>query len=67
MLFLELKLNTKEGTGNERTDWFIFIKFIKKKPRKKKQWNCRREKMRKVKEEMPLTETIKGLLSEITL
>ena len=30
MFFLELKLNTKEGTANERTHLHIFIKFIKK-------------------------------------
>ena len=34
-LFLEFKLNTKEGTANEKTHLFIFIKFIKKNERKK--------------------------------
>ena len=34
-LFLEFKLNTKEGTANEKTHLFIFIKFIKKNKRKK--------------------------------
>ena len=27
--FVELDLNKKEGTANERTHLFIFIKFIK--------------------------------------
>ena len=31
MLFLALKLHTKEGIANERTRLHIFIKFIKKK------------------------------------
>ena len=35
MLFLELKLDTKEGTANERTHLHIFIKFIKKIKEKK--------------------------------
>ena len=35
LLFLELKLNIKEGTANERTQLFIFIKFIKKNEKKK--------------------------------
>ena len=34
-LFLELNLNTKERTSNERTHLFIFIKFIKKNQGKK--------------------------------
>ena len=35
MLFLELKLNTKEDTANERVHLFILIKFITKILRKK--------------------------------
>ena len=35
MLFLEFKLNTKEGTVNEKNHLFIFTKFIKKNERKK--------------------------------
>ena len=31
LLFLELKLNRKEGTDNGKTHLLIFIKFIKKK------------------------------------
>ena len=34
-LLLEFKLHTKEGTANEKTHLFIFIKFIKKNKRKK--------------------------------
>ena len=37
--FVELKLKTKEGTANERTHFFIFIKFIKKNQRKNWQMN----------------------------
>ena len=33
--FLELKLNTKDGTTNERTHLFVFIKFIQKNQRKR--------------------------------
>ena len=35
MLFLELKLNTKEDTANERVHLFVLIKFITKILRKK--------------------------------
>ena len=35
--FLELQLNTREGTANERTHLLIFIKFIKKKKKVKLQ------------------------------
>ena len=35
LLFLELKLGTKEGTANERTHLHIFAKFVKKNQRKK--------------------------------
>ena len=38
MLFLELKLKTKEGTANERTHLFMFIRFIKKNWKKQQQW-----------------------------
>ena len=34
---LELKLDTKEGIANEETHLNIFIKFIKKKLKKRKQ------------------------------
>ena len=47
MLFLERILDTKEGTANERTDLHIFIKCIKNVKEKKKQWNCRWDKMSK--------------------
>ena len=30
LLFLGLKLNAKEGTANERSHIFIFIRFIRK-------------------------------------
>ena len=29
-MFFKLKLNTKEGTANERTHLFMLIEFIKK-------------------------------------
>ena len=50
MLFLELKLDTEEGTDNETTHLLIFIKFIKEKV-KRNQWNCSWEKMSKAIEE----------------
>ena len=65
MLFLELKLKTKEGTANEGTHLFIFIKFIKKKWKKQQQWNSRWEKMSKATEENKLTIMIKRLLWEL--
>ena len=43
MLFIELKLNRKEGAANERTYLCLFIKFVKK--------NYRWEKMSKAVEE----------------
>ena len=46
MLFFELKLDTKEGTANERTHLHIFSKFIKKN-HGKKHWNCRWVKQQK--------------------
>ena len=65
MLFLELKLKTKEGTANEGTHLFIFIKCIKKKWKKQQQWNSRWEKMSKATEENKLTIMIKRLLWEL--
>ena len=50
MASLELKLEIKEGSANERTHLHIFITFIKKNQRKK-QWKCRSEKMSKAIEE----------------
>ena len=47
MLFLKLKLDTKEGTGIEGAHLHVFIEIIKKNYRKKR-WNCRWEKMSKV-------------------
>ena len=35
MLFLELKLDTKWGTANDRTHLHIFVKLIKKKLKEK--------------------------------
>ena len=63
MLFLESKLNTKEGTANDRAHLFIFTKFIKKKPIKKLQMR----KMSKAIKENKLTVTIKRLLWEFSL
>ena len=40
LLFLQLKLSTKQDMGKERTHLFLFIKSIKKKL-KKKQRTCR--------------------------
>ena len=63
-VFLEWKLKTKEGTANERTHSFMFIKFIKKNWKKQQQWNSRWEKMSKATEENKLI-MIKILLWEL--
>ena len=44
-LFLELKLNTKQDTVQDRTPLFLFIKYIKIKLRKRKTVNLQMGKM----------------------
>ena len=46
-LFLELKLNTKQDTVQDRTPLFLFIKYIKIKFRKRKTVNLQMGKMSK--------------------
>ena len=54
----------KEGTANENS--FIHIHYIhKEKSKKKKQWNCRWEKMSKAIEENELTIMIKKAFTRI--
>ena len=45
LLFLDMKLNTKQGTAKNRIHIFLFIKCIRKSLSKGKQWTCRWEKM----------------------
>ena len=59
MLFLELKLNIKQGIAKERIDLLLFIKYITKNVVKGRYWTCRWEKIN------PQNEKESGVRSKI--